>query len=262
MAAARSESNLRLRCYRIPKDCAKAKGGARKGFPRFKRKADRADAFSFVGRECRFEPGRVRLPKVGWVRVRGLRLPDDAVPKVVAVTQEPDGWHVSVQFEAAPKSYAVPSRPVVGVDAGLLQLAILSDGARIEAPRLARKAEKRIRRLNRERDRRRKGSVNRRRTVARLARAHQAARNARRDHLHKATRHLVDTYGRVRRRDAEPERAGAHAAGEVVRRRRVGRDAAATRLQEPIGRAGVGLQDVRRGPTATLRRRASCCAAR
>ena len=182
------------RLDRALRDCAKAKGGARKGFPRFKRRDDRRDGFQFVGRECRFETGRVRLPKVGWVRVRGLRLPAAAAPKVVAVTQEPDGWHVSVQFEAPPKPYAAPTRPVVGVDAGLLHLAILSDGARIEAPRLARKAEKRIRRLNRERDRRRKGGVNRRRTVARLARAHRAVRNARRDHLHKATRRLVDAY--------------------------------------------------------------------
>ena len=179
---------------RALRDCAKSNGAARKGFPRFKRRSDRADAFSFVGRECRFEPGRVRLPKVGWARVRGLVLPEGAVPKVVAVTQEPSGWHVSVQFEAPPKNYAEPTCPVVGVDAGLLHLAILSDGKRIAAPRLARKAERRIRRLNRERDRRRKGSVNRRRTVARLARAHRSVRNARQDHLHKATRQLVDTY--------------------------------------------------------------------
>ena len=90
------------------KDCAKSNGSARKGFTRFKRRDDRADAFSFVGRECRFAPGRVRLPKVGWVRARGLVLPDGADPNVVAVTQEPDRWHVSVQFEAPPKAYAEP----------------------------------------------------------------------------------------------------------------------------------------------------------
>lgn len=182
------------RLDRALKDCAKSKGNARRGFPRFKRYADRSDAFSFVGRECRIEPGRVRLPKVGWLRVRGMTLPEGAALKQVAVTQEPNGWHVSVQFEAPAKAYAEPARPAAGIDAGLLHLAVLSDGARIEAPRLARKAEKRVRRLNRERDRRRKGSVNRKRTVARLARAHRAVRDARQDHLHKATRQLVDTY--------------------------------------------------------------------
>lgn len=182
------------RLDRALKDCAKSKGAARRGFPRFKRRSDRTDGFSFVGREVRVEPGRIRLPKIGWMRVRGLALPEGADLKQVAVTQEPDGWHASIQFEAPPKVYAVPTLPPVGLDAGLDALAALSDGAKIEHPRLARKAAGRIRRLNRERDRRRKGSVNRGRTVARLARAHRAVANARRDHVHKVTRALVDTY--------------------------------------------------------------------
>jgi hypothetical protein len=53
---------------RALKDCAKSKGKARRGFPCFKKYANRSDAFSFVGRECRFETGRVRLPKIGSAR--------------------------------------------------------------------------------------------------------------------------------------------------------------------------------------------------
>lgn len=179
---------------RALRDCAKSKGSARRGFPRFKKYADRADAFSFVGREVRIQPGRIRLAKVGWLRVRGMSLPGGADLKQVAVTQEPNGWHVSIQFEAAPKVYAKPMLPAVGIDGGLNHLATLSDGTKIAHPRLARKATKRLRRLNRERDRRRKGSVNRRRTVARLGRAHRALGDARKDAMHKATRALVDTY--------------------------------------------------------------------
>jgi len=179
---------------RALKDCAKSRGSVRRGFPRFKRYADRSDAFSFVGRECRVEPGRIRLPRIGWLRVRGMALPNGAALKVVAVTQEPNGWHVSIQFEAAPKPYAVPTLPMVGVDGGLLALATLSDGTRIPHPRLAKRAAKRVRRLNRERDRRRKGSVNRKRTVARLGRLHRHVADARKDAMHKATRELVDRY--------------------------------------------------------------------
>jgi putative transposase len=179
---------------RALKDCAKSKGKARRGFPRFKKYADRSDAFSFVGRERRFEAGSVRLPKIGWLRVRGLTLPAEADLKQVAVTQEPNAWHVSVQFEAAPKVYATPTLPAVGIDGGLNHLATLSDGTKIVHPRLARKTAKRLRRLNRERDRRRKGSVNRRHTVARLGRAHRALGNARQDAMHNATRKLADTY--------------------------------------------------------------------
>lgn len=182
------------RLDRALRDCAKSKGKARRGFPRFKRYSDRSDAFSFVGREIRVEAGRIRLPRVGWLRVRGMALPEGSDLKQVAVRQEPKGWHVSIQFEAPAKIYAIPTHPAVGIDGGLIHLATLSDGTRIAHPRLARKASKHIRRLNRERDRRRKGSVNRRRTVTRLAKTHRALADARRDAMHKATRILVDTY--------------------------------------------------------------------
>ena len=181
------------RLDRALRDCAKSKGKAQRGFPRFKRYSDRRDAFSFVGREVRVADGRVRLPKIGWLRVRGLTLPEDADLKQVAVTQEPRGWHVSVQFEGASKEYAVPSEPTIGVDRGLTALLAWTEAV-IAPPRLMRKAEKHIRRLNRERDRRCKASVNRRRTVARLALRHRQVRQQRQDFLHKLTRTMVDTY--------------------------------------------------------------------
>jgi putative transposase len=182
------------RLDRALRDCAKSKGKARRGFPKFKRYSDRSDAFSFVGREIRLDGRRIRLPRIGWLRVRGLVLPVGADLKRVAVTQEPRGWHLSIQFEAPAKTYAAPRLPEIGIDGGLNQLVVCSDGRRVEHPRFARKAAKRIRRLNRERDRRRKGSVNRRRTVARLARTHRYIADSRRDHVHKLTRKMVDTY--------------------------------------------------------------------
>jgi putative transposase len=114
--------------------------------------------------------------------------------KQAHIRQEPDGWHVAVQFMAEVKTYAEPTQPIIGLDAGLTHLAILSDGTKIGAPRLARKFEDRIRRLNRQRDQRVKGSVNRRRTVARLGRVHRRVADCRRDHMHKATKALVDRY--------------------------------------------------------------------
>jgi putative transposase len=180
---------------RALRDCFR-RAANRKGFPRFKRRDDRADAFSFVARECRFEAGRLRLPKIGWVRVRGLTLPDGIAlgNKPVTVTQAADGWHVAVQFEAPPKDYGTPLKPVVGIDSGLNDTLILSDNRRVVAFRPARKAAKRIRRLNRERDRRRKGSANRRRTVARLGRVHRTIRDQRQNFSHKTTTRLVRRY--------------------------------------------------------------------
>lgn len=179
---------------RALRDCARSKGKMRRGFPRFKRYADRCDAFSFVGREIRLAEGRVRLPKIGWLRVRGLSLPDGADLKQVAVTQEPLGWHLSIQFEAAAKDYGSAKKPMVGIDGGLNDTLILSDHRRIVQFRPAKKLAGRVRRLNRKRDRQRKDSVNRRRTVARLGRLHRKIRDRRQNFLHKTTTRLVRRY--------------------------------------------------------------------
>jgi putative transposase len=179
---------------RALRDCGK-RADARKGFPKFKCRDDRNDAFQFVGCDLRLAPGKIRLQAIGWVRARGLRVPDGARLVQATIRQVAHGWDIAVQFEAAPPVVApAPTKPVVGIDLGLSRFATLSNGNPIDNPRLARKAEKRIRRFNRERDRRRKGSVNRRRSAARLRREHCRIARQRADFLHKISRKLVNEY--------------------------------------------------------------------
>jgi len=178
---------------RALKDCAKSKT-ARKGFPRFKRRDDRSDAFQFVGREARCEEGRIKLPALGWLRVRGLRIPEGARLVQVTVRQDRGGWALALQIEGTAPVYLAPSLPAVGIDVGLAELVALSTGRKIEPPRLARKQAKRLRRMAREKSRRRKGSVNRRRTVARLNREHARLGARRKDFTHKLTRELIDRH--------------------------------------------------------------------
>ena len=195
------------------------------GIPQFKSWSDRSDSFTFVGKDARFKPGRILLPNLGWLRVQGLDIPPCALEGAaerrdaekiendpvgrraaiekarekgdilgVAVTQEPDGWYVAVQFDAPAKQYITPTKPTLGIDHGLTWLAAWADGEKIPPPRFAKKAEKHVRRLNRQRDRRKKDGVNRRRTVARLAKRQRRVRQQRQDFLHKLTRRMVDTY--------------------------------------------------------------------
>lgn len=114
--------------------------------------------------------------------MRGPVLPDGADLKQVAVAGAERLGRSAFSSEVAPKTYATATPGEVGIDAGLAHLLTLSDGTRVEHQRIARKAQKRIRRLKRERDRRRRGGVNRRRTVARLGRAHARARPLQSNH--------------------------------------------------------------------------------
>ncbi len=81
-----------------------------------------------------------------------------------------------------------------GSMSGLNSLIALSPGPKIGPPRLAKKQAKRLRRLERQKARQRKGSVNRRRTVARLNRVHARLAARRQDFTHKLTRTLIDRH--------------------------------------------------------------------
>jgi len=83
-----------------------------------------------------------------------------------------------------------PAR-TVGVDLGLKDLAVLSDGRRVSAPKHYRRAERKLRRHQRHLSRCQKGSKNREKARLQVARQHQRVANQRRDYLHKLTTALV-----------------------------------------------------------------------
>jgi len=73
----------------------------------------------------------------------------------------------------------------VGIDLGLTHFAVLSDGRKVDAPRIARKAAAKLRRAQKELARRRRGSNNREKSRRKVARCHVRVGDTRRDWLHK-----------------------------------------------------------------------------
>jgi putative transposase len=134
------------------------------------------------------------LAKVGHVRVRWSRdLPSQ--PSSVTVIREPDGhFYASFVVEVSESPLPMVDREA-GVDVGIVRLATVAttDGQRsdIANPKhLGRKLRK-LRRLEREKSRRQKGSANREKTRRRVAIAHGHVARARRDYHHKQALTLV-----------------------------------------------------------------------
>ena len=176
---------------RALRDCAKAKAG-RKGFPKFKRRDDRTDAFQFVGRELKVEPGRIKFPPSAGSAVVACAcpmVPAGAGHRASGARRLGRG---SPDRSSGP-AYAVPTLPMVGIDVGLGSLIALSTGEKIAAPRFARRVAGRLRKLERQ-----KADVARAawppRTVARLGREHGRLAARRRDFTHKLSRALVDCH--------------------------------------------------------------------
>ncbi|WP_042227681.1 RNA-guided endonuclease InsQ/TnpB family protein, partial [Paenibacillus popilliae] len=85
----------------------------------------------------------------------------------------------------------------VGVDLGLLHLAVTSSGETFEVPKHLRKNEKRLKELQRSVSRKKRRSMRRKKAVRILARLHEKVANQRKDHAHKVARQLVNRYGLI-----------------------------------------------------------------
>jgi putative transposase len=181
--------------------------GRRIGFPRIKRKGRSRDACRFTTGPLRVEADRrhITLPRIGALKTHEstrklARRLEQGTARIVAATisRTADRWFVSFTVEvqrAIPASNGKPT--VVGVDAGVRHLAVLSSGATITNPRALERSTRKLRRLNRQLARRRPGSNRRRNTRRRLARVHARAASLRRDALHKLTTDLATQHGTI-----------------------------------------------------------------
>jgi len=168
------------------------------GFPRFKSKKNGVGSFRLTGAIHVFEDA-IQLPRLGRLRLkeRGY-LPVEGVHILSANVSERAGrWFVSVQVEMNQPDPLETAKPVVGVDLGVLALATISDGTRIENPRALKSSLYKIKRLQRVVSRRQKGSTNRQKAVRQLAKAHLRIANVRKNALHQVTSLLARTKSAV-----------------------------------------------------------------
>jgi putative transposase len=165
---------------------------------KFKSKKHGLGGFRLTGAVHIFDKA-IQLPRLGRLRLkeRGY-LPVEGVHILSATVSEHAGhWFVSVQVEKEIPDPKTSYRPVVGVDLGILALATISDGTRIENPHALKRDQGKIKRLQRVVSRRKKGSANRVKAVRQLAREHLRVANVRKDALHQVTSRLARTKSAV-----------------------------------------------------------------
>ena len=147
--------------------------GKRKGpkvsAPSRKRKGQR-DSFKIHGNLIAVDGCRIRIPLLGWVRMREpLRFAGNI--QSATVSRRAHTWHVALTVETDDLPARSESQAAVGVDVGLNHLAVFSDEqAPVEGPKALRLLLQRLRRLSRAHSRKVKGSANRKKSAQRLAR--------------------------------------------------------------------------------------------
>ena len=165
--------------------------GKRAKYPRFKSKHGR-QSIQYPQR-VKLDGNRIYLPKVGWVKGVVHR---EIVGKLKTVTVSRNAcgqFHAAVLTDTGMPMPAVSTEgKAIGIDVGLLDLAVTSDGSKFANPRHITAAERNLKRKQRKLARKVKGSNSRAKARRLVARAHQRVADARRDHLHKLSRRIVN----------------------------------------------------------------------
>ncbi len=138
----------------------------------------------------------LHLPKLGELKIRLHRQIEWTKAKTITVKKEPSGkWYVCITVEVELEQILREAQEkAVGIDLGVKSLATTSEGEFIEHPKFLQKLEKRLKREQKKLSRKEKYSNNWERQKKRVAKVHEKIRNARRDFLHKLSRHLVNNY--------------------------------------------------------------------
>jgi putative transposase len=171
----------------------RVKAGETAGYPRFKGK-NRFDSFGLkeYGNGFKIEGRRLKLSGMGRLRVRWHR-PIEGEIKTVRIRRQAGKWYACFACEVNEQPLP-PTGQCLGVDVGIQHLLATSDNEVVDNPRWYRKAQAKLRILQRRVSRRAKGGSNRRKAVLALQRQHEYIANSRKDFLNKVAHSLIARY--------------------------------------------------------------------
>lgn len=164
------------------------------GFPKFKSKRDNHKSYTTNmtngNIEVSFENNKIKLPKLKWIKAKAHRCFYGKI-KSATVSQNPSGkYFVSILVDVEHKVLD-STGSAIGLDLGIKDLLITSDGYKFDNQKPTYKYEKKLTRLQRQLSRKQKGSNNRNKTRIKVARLHEKISNIRKDNLHKISHKLI-----------------------------------------------------------------------
>lgn len=187
----------------------RVKKGEVPGFPKFKKRG-KHNSFHAEYQNIHIEPGRVRLSKIGWVRLKEHGyLPMNLHVNSVTISERAGRWYISVQVEEDIDKVTAKTG-IVGIDVGVKDFAVLSDGMTYEHPNPLKAHLGKLRRIQKSMSRSRlknggydkkgralkgwKPTSNYKRMRECLSHVHDRIAKIRKDFLHQTTTEISKKY--------------------------------------------------------------------
>ena len=164
------------------------------GYPKFKSKHDNHKSYTTnytngnIMVNC--GNGKIKLPKLKDVKAKLHRKFSGQI-KSATISQVPSGkYYVSILVET--EHMELPhTNQNTGIDLGIKELCITSDGKKYKNPKIIRKYEKKLTKLQRQLSHKEKRSKNYYKTKKKTALCHEKISNIRKDYLHKISHEII-----------------------------------------------------------------------
>lgn len=169
------------------------KQGGAPGYPNFKSKHNHNRSYKSkcVDKTIKIKFGAIQLPKLGHVECRVSKVVCGRILSATISQNSSDKYFVSlccteVKLECLPQTGSV-----IGIDLGIKDFCITSDGDKFDNPKYFVKSQKKLAKLQRQLSRKPKGSSNKEKARIKVARMHEHIANQRNDMLHKLSIKLI-----------------------------------------------------------------------
>ena len=164
------------------------------GYPRFKGK-NRYDSISYPQSGFSIDGNTIWLSKIGEIKFYLHRPIEGHVKRLTIRRSATKKWYVSFLVEKSINRVLEPSENVVGIDMGITNFAVLSDGEFVENPRFLITDEERIKAAQSKRDKLPKGSPERQKATRAVNHLYERVANRRENFAQQLSRKLINSYG-------------------------------------------------------------------
>ena len=172
--------------------------GRRSGRPRFKG-IGRYRTFTYpqIKQNC-ITGNRINLPKLGIIKfVKHRQLPDNVKIKTASITRKADGYYLTLSLDIVVESVPTLIEKVGAIDLGLIDFLVDSDGKSIATPKYYRASEEKLKQLQKQLSRQKKGSNRRNKTKSKIAKLHLKIKRQRHQFFYETWYKLFSKYDAI-----------------------------------------------------------------
>lgn len=174
------------------------------GYPKFKSKKSNSNSYKVIKRvHFDFTNWKVKLPKLGWVNICKNHIFNQLNCKQGTVTISKDCcgtyWCSVVidDMQEKPSKAKMVESTAVGVDLGIKDFAILSDGTKFSNPKYYESSQKKLAKLQKQFAKSKKDSHRHELLRIKIAKLYRSITNQRNDMLHKLSTYLINSYDNI-----------------------------------------------------------------